>query len=193
MSITNDINDTATMMNEAVTNEAATNERALPDPSRPYVLQRDEGVHHHFLDNLATTKIGGTAGGAMSAVEFVAPKGFGPPLHQHDDEDEMMVILDGEIVFRSGDIETVAQPGATVHLPHGVPHTFQVLSDTARMVSITASRTTPPKFAEMVAALGDHTDEPVLPAPMDIDPVEVAAICAAHGVEVLGPPPAPLD
>lgn len=188
MSITNDINDTATM-----TKEAAASERALPDPSRPYVLQRDEGVHHHFLDNLATTKIGGTAGGAMSAVEFVAPKGFGPPLHQHDDEDEMMVILDGEIVFRSGDIETVAQPGATVHLPHGVPHTFQVLSDTARMVSITASRTTPPKFAEMVAALGDHTDEPVLPAPMDIDPVEVAAVCAAHGIEVLGPPPAPLD
>ena len=165
----------------------------LPDASRPYVLQRDEGIHHHFLDNLATTKITSNDGGSLSAVEFVAPKGFGPPLHQHDDEDEMMVILEGEIEFRSGDIATVGTAGATVHLPHGVPHTFQVLSAEARMISITASRTKAPVFAEMVAALGEPVEHPSVPAPMDIDPVEVAAVCGAHGIEVLGPPPAPLD
>ncbi len=165
----------------------------LPDPAAPYVLQRDEGVHHHFLDNLATTKVSAAAGGSMSAVEFVAPHGFGPPLHQHHDEDEMMVLLDGEVVYRSGDIETVARPGATIHLPSGVPHTFQVLSETARMVSITASRAVTPVFAEMVAALGEAVAEPTLPAPMDIDPAYVAEVCAAHGIEILGPPPGPLE
>jgi hypothetical protein len=32
-----------------------------------------------------------------------------------------------------------------------------------------------------------------MPAPVEIDPGHVAAVCARHGIEVLGPPPAPLD
>ena len=165
---------------------------ALPDGGRPYVLQRDEGVHHHFLDNLATTKISAEDGGSMSVVEFVAPEGFGPPLHRHEHEDEMMVLLEGEVAVRSGDTETIARPGATIHLPHGVPHSFQVLSGDARMVTVTASLVGRPRFAEMVDALGRRVDDPVMPSPMDIDPGQVAEVCAAHGITVLGPPPAPL-
>ncbi len=158
----------------------------------PYVLQRDEGAHHHFLDNLATTKVAGGADGTLSAVEFVAPHGFGPPLHRHDDEDEIIVVLDGEVAFRSGELETVATAGATAFLPRCVPHTFQVLSDTARILSITGSATGAPRFDAMVEALGEPVDEPTLPDPMDIDPGHVAEVCARHGIEILGPPPAPL-
>lgn len=165
----------------------------LPDRSQPYVLNRDEGVHQHFLNHLATTKVTAGTDGAMTAVEFVQPKGFGPPLHCHEDEDEMIVILDGEIAFRSGDVESIGRTGATVHLPRGVPHTFQVLSDTARMISITASASGTPVFDRMVGTLGTPTEDPVLPEPGEIDPAEVASVCGAHGIEVLGPPPAPLS
>jgi quercetin dioxygenase-like cupin family protein len=160
--------------------------------NRPYVLQRDEGVHHHFLDNLATTKVSGGEDATLSAVEFVAPQGFGPPLHHHDDEDEIIVVLDGEVAFRSGEHEMVAAGGATAYLPRRVPHTFQVLSDSARILSITASTGGAPRFDAMVAALGVPVDEPTLPDPMDIDPGHVAQVCGAHGVEILGPPPPPL-
>ncbi len=170
---------------------STTTHTALPNSELPYVLQRGEGVHHHFLDNLATIKVSASGGGALSAVEFVAPQGFGPPLHQHRDEDELIVVLDGEVEFRSGDVETVATTGATVHLPHGVPHSFQVLSSEARILSITASRTTTPVFAEMVAALGEPVTEPTVPSPMDIDPARVAAVSAAYGIDLLGPPPGP--
>lgn len=165
----------------------------IVDPTQPYVLGRDEGTHRHFLDNLATTKVAGGDGAALSVVEFTAPLGFGPPLHRHDDEDELIVVLDGRVAFMSGDVEIVAEAGATAFLPHAVPHQFQVLTSTARMLTVTGRRGDgAPQFDAMVAALGTLVEGPALPAPMEIDPGEVAAVCSAHGVEILGPPPPPL-
>ncbi len=159
----------------------------------PTVLPSNEGHHLHFLNHLATIKIRGNDAGSMSVVEFVGPKDFGPPLHRHDFEDELFIVLEGEIVFRSGDLEIEAQAGTHAFLPHGRPHTFQVLSDTARFTCVTASTTTTPEFDMMVEALGTATVTPTLPEPGPIDPALVAEICAQHGIEILGPPPAPLS
>lgn len=161
-------------------------------PQQVRVLARDEGRHLHFLNNLATVKVSPGSDGSMSAVEFVAPHGFGPPLHSHRDEDELVVVLEGTVAFRSGDDEVIATTGACAYLPHAIPHTFQVLSPSARMLSITSSATTVPEFDRMVTALGQPTDEPTMPPEMDIDPGRVALITGEHGIDVLGPPPAPL-
>lgn len=163
-----------------------------PTTPSPSVLQRGEGPRHHFLGNLATTKATAHGGSTLSAVEFLAPYGFGPPLHRHREEDELIVVLEGEVAFRSGDDETVATEGATAFLPRRVAHTFQVLSEQARMLSITASTTGEPIFDRMVAALGEPTTSSELPPPPDVDPDHVTAVNAEHGIEVLGPPPAPL-
>ncbi len=173
------------MTNTAHTHTGST----LPDISSPYVLERDEGDHVHFLNHLATRKIGAGQDGSMSVVEFLAPRGFGPPLHCHDHEDEVMIILEGEISFISGDDEFTGRTGATVFLPHGAPHTFQVLSETARYTTINASRSGPPVFDRMVVELGEPTDTPELPEPTEIDPAEVATVLGANGITVLGPPP----
>jgi hypothetical protein len=74
-----------------------------------------------------------------------------------------------------------------------VPHSFQVLSDTARFIDVTGATDGAPRFDQMVSTLGLPVAEPTMPAPMDIDPGEVAEVCAAHGIDILGPPPAPLD
>jgi len=161
--------------------------------AEPYVLQRDEGAHLHFLNQLATRKVSGADGSALTAVEFVHTRGFGPPLHCHDDEDEIVVVLDGEVAFRSGDSETVGRTGSVTFLPHGVPHSFQVLSDECRILAITASVTeSAPRFDQMVAALGTPAPDPVQPEPTDIDPGHVAQVSSSFGIEILGPPPAPL-
>jgi quercetin dioxygenase-like cupin family protein len=157
------------------------------------VLERDQGQHLHFLNDLATVKVNAGTTGAISAVEFVGPRGFGPPLHSHREEDELIVVLDGEIAFRSGDDEFVATAGASAFLPHAVPHSFQVLSPTARFLSVTASITADaPRFDQMVSTLGAATDQPTLPEPGPIDPGHVALINDQHGIDILGPPPAPL-
>ena len=165
----------------------------LPSTEQPYVLDRDEGRHGHFLNHLATTKVPAETAGSMTATEFVMPRGFGPPLHVHESEDELMIILEGEIAFRSGDDEYIGRAGSTAWLPHGVPHTFQVLSDEARATVVTASAIGEPVFARFVDELSEPTDEPILPAPGEIDPGQVAAAGARNGIELLGPPPAPLD
>lgn len=160
---------------------------------RPVILEPDAGAHYHFLNNLATVKVSAGTEGQLSVVEFLAPRGFGPPLHRHNHEDELFVILDGELTLQSGDAERAGGPGTVALLPMAVPHTFQVISDEARFLNVTGSAEGPPRFDLMVAALGLPTTDLAIPDPMDIDPDEVAEICAAHGIDILGPPPPPLD
>ena len=159
----------------------------------PAVLPAHEGRHLHFLNHLATVKVVAGVDGALSAVEFRAPRSIGPPLHVHDDEDELFIVIDGEVAFRTGDDEIVGGPGAYAFLPRRIPHTFQVRSTEARFAVITGSTTGPPRFDAMVEALGSPAPEPSLPDAEPIDPGRVAEVCRRHGIEVLGPPPPPLD
>jgi mannose-6-phosphate isomerase-like protein (cupin superfamily) len=153
-----------------------------------------EGEHFHFLNHLATVKVGaGESATGMNAVEFTAPRGFGPPLHVHHEEDELMYVVEGRIRLDVGDDSVQAETGTMVSLPHGIPHVFQVESDTARFITIASGRASAPSFDRFVAALGAPTDLATLPVPTEIDPGHVAQVCARHGIEVLGPPPAPLD
>jgi len=163
------------------------------DVRAPEVIAPGSGHHLHFLNHLATIKVRGGGNGSLSVVEFAAPRGLGPPLHQHQDEDELFVVLDGEVAFHSGEDRLTAGPGGIAFLPHGLPHPFQAHPPTARFVCVTASRTSAPRFDRMVTALGVPTDDPTLPEPGPIDPGHVADVCLEHGIQILGPPPAPLD
>lgn len=156
----------------------------------PTLLARGEGEHFHLLDTVYTAKISSEQSrGAITAMEFVAPRNFGPPLHRHDAEDELLYLLDGEVWFSCGDVEALHSAGAVVWLPRGLPHTFQVRSETARLFHVS----TPAQFERFVAALGRRTDDPALPEPEEIDPAHVAEVCRQFDIEVLGPPPEPVD
>ena len=155
----------------------------------PAMIARDEGGHFHFLNTLYTAKINSEqANGQFTAMEFLGPKNFGPPLHRHEAEDELFYLVDGQVWFSCGDVDAVHETGAVVWLPRGLPHTFQVRSETARVFQVS----TPGGFESFVAALGRSTGEPVLPDPEEIDPGHVAEVCARFNIEVLGPPPAPI-
>jgi quercetin dioxygenase-like cupin family protein len=163
-------------------------------PPQPSILATGEGRHYHFLNHLATVKVAAAGSSALSAVEFVGPRGFGPPLHRHEREDELFIVLDGEMMFRTGDVEAVATAGTTAFLPRGRPHIFQVLSDTARFTCVTAAVDgAAPVFDEMVTELGVATAAPSLPEPTPVDPGRIAEVCRRLGIDILGPPPPPLD
>jgi mannose-6-phosphate isomerase-like protein (cupin superfamily) len=166
-------------------------EQTLDHPEA-VVNGRNEGHHLHFLNHLATVKYAPGSTGSMSVVEFVATRAFGPPQHIHREEDELFLVLEGELRLMTGSREIAAGEGAMAVLPRAVPHTFQVVSGTARFVNVTASPTTTPRFDAMVSALGSPTDMPTLPEPGYIDPARVAEVCAVHGIDIVGPPPAPL-
>lgn len=155
----------------------------------PVLIARDDGEHFHFLDSLYTAKVNSEQSlGALTAMEFLAPRNFGPPVHCHAAEDELFYIVDGELWLSCGGVEAVHGTGAVVWLPRNVPHTFQVRSETATVFQVS----TPGQFERFVAALGEPTPTPVLPEPAQIDPDRLVDVCAQYGIEVLGPPPAPL-
>lgn len=156
------------------------------------VLAAEEGEYFHFLNNLATIKIPAGGNRSMSVVEFVAPQGFGPPLHNHTDEDELFVVFDGELEFHTGGTTIVGGAGSCAFLPRAIPHTFQVMSKTARFMNVTASTTTVPRFDQMVSALGTPSERPTMPEPGPIDPGRVAEVCRRHGIDIVGPPPPPI-
>jgi len=156
----------------------------------PIVVPPEGGDHYHFHDHLATVVIGSQLSETgVAVVSFRAPKSFGPPLHRHLGEDELLTVVEGRIHVQVGDIDTVIDDGATILLPRGVPHTFQVTSDEARFTTVAIGVDGPSSFDRFVATVGEPlaaTDP--LPAPKGLDPGRLAEICATFDIEVLGPP-----
>jgi mannose-6-phosphate isomerase-like protein (cupin superfamily) len=155
--------------------------------ARPRVLRPEDGEALWFLGNLVTVKATGKdTAGKVTVVEFLNPPGFAPPLHRHQQEDEMFLILDGSVTFYCDDQELPASPGDFVLLPAGLAHTFVVgLESPLRSLQIT----TPSGFEEFAAAVGAPATERRLPDPGPVDPAALAHAGRLHGVEILGPPP----
>ena len=115
--------------------------------------------------------------GRLLALETVAAPGEGPPLHTHADEDECLVVLDGEMRFRFGDDVEAAPAGSVVYVPRGAPHTWQNVGDEpARMLVLFAPAGMEAFFDRFAA--------------MDGPPGMAAFARAAEGtgMDVVGPP-----
>jgi quercetin dioxygenase-like cupin family protein len=67
------------------------------------------------------------SGGKMSIVDSEGPLGSGPPRHIHDAEDEIFVVLTGEVEFWLEGEKFRRGPGQTAFIPRGKNHTFQVV------------------------------------------------------------------
>src|SRR5437763_15250895 len=48
-----------------------------------------------------------------------------PPLHTHNDSDEIAYVLSGEITFKIGDEVTVGGPGSCAFMPRGLAHAWK--------------------------------------------------------------------
>ena len=122
--------------------------------------------------------------GRVSAAEFLAPPAFGPPLHIHHREDEILQVLEGAVRVVCGETDVVATPGTFAFLPRGVAHTFRVEGDEpARMLAIF----TPGGVEAMFVDAGVPADAARLP-----EAAASAAVAnldvARHRIEIVGPP-----
>jgi len=127
--------------------------------------------------------------GQLSVVEFRAPSGFAPPLHRHNTEDELFIVMDGTIRVFHGDQQIDAPRGSMALLRRGIPHSFLVVSETAHIVNVTGAEAGSPRFDQMVSALGVPTRSHEIPDPSEIDPDRVAEVCASFDIDIVGPPP----
>jgi quercetin dioxygenase-like cupin family protein len=80
---------------------------------------------------------GEDTGGGVSIVEHPFDVGALVPPHVHTLEDEISVVLEGEIGFRSGDQEVVLGPGGYIVKPRGEVHAMWNAGSTpARMIEV---------------------------------------------------------
>jgi quercetin dioxygenase-like cupin family protein len=157
------------------------------------VKHRDEGQLTWFLNSLVATKADrADTGGAYCLMEHLLTPAANPPAHVHDEEEEAFFVLDGELDVEVDGEVVHAVPGTFALAPAGRPHTFRVVTPSARVLVITSSSGAPVHGGAeaFFRAAGTPAPAPVLPAPEAPDPVRLTALAADHGIEIL-PPPAP--
>jgi hypothetical protein len=116
------------------------------------------------------------------------PFGDSPPLHRHENSDEIFHIVEGEVRFHLDGDEFVARAGETVVGPAGVPHTFRVESLAGARWIVT---TRGPDFESMVREFGRPAAGPGLPVEAVVTPEIAHALdqtTARHHIQLLGPP-----
>ncbi len=115
----------------------------------------------------------------MSITDSVPPPMSGPPRHVHANEDEIFVVLSGEIIYWLDGETGHVGPGETLFIPRGKEHTFQVPGDQpCRHLVILTPGGFEGFFAEMAA--GQFT------IPTDMDAINDSA--ARFGLAFTGPP-----
>jgi quercetin dioxygenase-like cupin family protein len=88
-----------------------------------------EGRELWFLDTRVTLRLSYRDGAdGISVLEHCAAHGDSPPLHVHQNEDEVFHILESEMRFKVGDQEQQATAGKTLLAPKGIPHTYRAES-----------------------------------------------------------------
>jgi mannose-6-phosphate isomerase-like protein (cupin superfamily) len=91
--------------------------------------------------------------GAFSIIEELEP--LDTPLHVHANEDELFYVVEGEHVFRIGEEEFPARPGAVVFAPRGVPHAHRrLVPRTGRFLTMVSPAGFEGFFRELSAADG---------------------------------------
>ncbi|MFB9990925.1 cupin domain-containing protein [Deinococcus oregonensis] len=115
---------------------------------------------------------GKTVDGQYAVVETLAHQGFELPVHVHQSEDELLVVLSGRVCVWIGLEERQLVAGETLRLARGVPHAVRLETTTARLLTIYR----PGGFEHYLEAVA----QPVLPFQPLPDP------------QAVGPPDVPL-
>jgi mannose-6-phosphate isomerase-like protein (cupin superfamily) len=154
--------------------------------TQPVVYGPGEGEHVWGMRACITVKlpVNAAEGGRLSALEFLVPPDFGPPLHVHHEEDEIIQVLEGRLRIVCADTDVIAEPGSFAYLPRGVPHTFWVQEGPARFLVLF----TPGGCEAMFVDSGQPADSQRLPEPGAVQSGAMDSFQERHKVEMVGPP-----
>jgi len=114
----------------------------LPDtmPQMETVNATNSGARRAYWgpgDRYTFLVTGNDTAGSCFVVECLVPPGGGPPMHIHQNEDEMFYLLEGNLSVIVDSSETSAGPGHFVHVKRGIPHTYRNTGDhVAKMLAV---------------------------------------------------------
>jgi quercetin dioxygenase-like cupin family protein len=123
-----------------------------------------------------------------AVLEISSPPGSGPPLHSHTKETEGFYVIDGEFLFQHGNDNTVAKPGAFLHLKIGIPHTYKNIGSSTGRLLFTMI---PAGLENFFAEVGILIENEETFSPPSIDTIDITKIVRiAHenyGVNIIMP------
>ena len=121
-----------------------------------------------FLDSLSFVHVASEeTDGRWSVVEMQLRDGHAPPLHIHEDADEMIHVTSGTVHVHTEDEREELTANDSVVLPRGEPHSLHAVTEATIITG-----TSPGGFDEFVTAVGEVTDERTVPT----EPPSEAAI-----------------
>ena len=107
----------------------------------------------------------------------------GSPIHIHDHEDEMFLMLEGSGIFWAGDERHELSAGGVTFLPRGLPHAFRMTSSYIDYITLC----TPAGLEQFFRAAGWNLSQPK-PSDWEITPAMLTEALAHHPHRILGPP-----
>jgi len=151
----------------------------LDDPLIVFVPPEDGRSFDAFGSTTQFKLEGAHTAGQLSLALAVTPPGAGPPPHLHRKDDELFIIVDGEIEFMTSTGWQRVGAGSVVYVPRGARHAF-------RNAGTTPSRhwvlTTPSGFDEFYARAA------ALFAAGPPAPQQMRALALEYGYEIFAPP-----
>ena len=148
-------------------------------PSKPAIVQPGGGTDLHAFGDVVSVMLGGEQTSGTLTVAFdVTPPGGGPPPHVHGNEDELFLVVEGQLSYFVEGQWTEVGAGGAVYLPRGTTHCY-------RNVGATPSRqwilTTPSGFERFFARCANEFAKPGGP-----DMQQIVAIHQDHGIALVG-------
>lgn len=113
-------------------------------------------------------------GGAFTLLMEETPPGGGPPLHYHENEDEIFIVQEGRVQFTVEDRTFELGPGGVVFAPRGSVHKFYNPTDKTIRQWILL---TPCGFENFFANCAAEFNKPTPP-----DMSRITEISAQHGI-----------
>jgi quercetin dioxygenase-like cupin family protein len=152
------------------------------------IRNADEGENLWFAGGgVFTLKVSAEdTGGMFFLLEDHVVRGKTTPLHRHQNEDELIYVLDGEMIAHMGGNEQRVGKGGLVFFPRGIAHSFLVTSETAHLLVIQTPGTGERFYREASDPVTSATADAARPP--DLTRLREAA-ARSQTVELLGPPP----
>jgi quercetin dioxygenase-like cupin family protein len=94
--------------------------------AKPVIVPENGGtVLNAFGDQMTLKLTAAHTNGAYTLCLDRVPPGGGPPLHFHENEDELFIVQEGRIEYFLEHRWIELGPGAVVFIPRNVPHRFR--------------------------------------------------------------------